>query len=161
MGYGTCCFAQVAQSSAPDAGSLVDSLSTVLKVLEVSELRDVLQNSGQFTVFAPSDSAFEQLGQEEVRALLNPENKQALRSLMAYHIVAGKLTASKILQALSRGKGYASLTTIQGEELRVRLIGSDIVLTDCSGNEARITAADTTSHNLVFHRIDRVVAPIP
>lgn len=144
-----------------NADAKVDSLTTALKVLELSELREILSNSGQFTVFAPSDAAFKQLGEEEISSLLLPENKQELRSLMAYHIVAGKLTASRILQALSRGKGYASLTTIQGEELRVRLNGTDIVLMDCSGNEARITAADTTSHNLVFHRIDRVVVPAP
>ncbi|SFR45470.1 Uncaracterized surface protein containing fasciclin (FAS1) repeats [Robiginitalea myxolifaciens] len=155
--------AQAAVMARSDAqsNSKVDSLSTALKVLELSELREILSNSGQFTVFAPSDAAFKQLGEEEIKALLQPENKQELRSLMAYHIVAGKLTASRILQALSRGKGYASLTTIQGEELRVRLIGTDIVLMDCSGNEARITAADTTSRNLVFHRIDRVVVPAP
>ena len=120
---------------------------------------ELLENRGDFTVFAPSDTAFDQLGQSDVDELLMPENKQTLKSLMSYHIVPGKLTASQILRALCRGKGAASFTTIQGEELLASMDGTDIVLTDCSGNQARITGADTTSRNLVFHRIDRVVLP--
>ena len=136
-----------------------DSINTLIRALEVTDMLELLENRGDFTVFAPSDTAFDQLGPSDVDELLKPENKRTLKSLMSYHIVPGKLTASQILRALCRGKGAASFTTIQGEELLASMDGTDIVLTDCSGNQARITGADTTARNLVFHRIDRVVLP--
>lgn len=138
-----------------------DSLNTLLFALERSDMIAFLENKGAFTVFAPSDAAFRQMEARDMRQLLLPENKQTLKSLMACHVVAGKLSASKILQALCRGKGSASFTTIQGQELLASMEGTDIVLTDCSGNQARITAADTSCRNLVFHQIDHVILPGP
>ena len=94
-----------------------------------------------------------------IQELMKPENKGALKSLMSYHVVAGRLTASKILKALCRGRGAASFTTIHGEELLASMDGTDIILTDCTGNQARITGADSTCKNLIFHRIDTVILP--
>ena len=138
-----------------------DSLNTLLFALKRSDMIAFLEDKGAFTVFAPSDAAFRQMEARDMRQLLLPENKQTLKSLMAYHVVAGKLSASKILQALCRGEGSASFTTIQGEELLASMEGTDIILTDCSGNQARITAADTSCRNLVFHQIDHVILPGP
>lgn len=91
--------------------------------------------------------------------LLKPENRRELRTVLAYHIVAGELTASRILRALCRGEGAARFTTIQGEELLATIEGSDIILTDCSGNRARIVNADSNRNNLLFHEIDKVILP--
>ena len=134
---------------------------TLLKALEVANLEETLQQSGPFTVFAPSDAAFRQIDAAEFATLLQPEHQNQLRSLLTYHIVAGKITASGILKALSRGKGSTRFTTVQGEELLATLEGSDIILTDCSGNQARIVDADVDRDNLVFHQIDRVILPRP
>lgn len=139
----------------------VEQYQTLLTALETTKLHDVLEHSGPFTVFAPSDAAFRQIDQSEFKTLLKPENKQQLKSILTYHIVAGKLTASSILRALSRGKGYTRFTTVQGEELLATLEGSDIVLTDCSGNRAKIVDADLDQDNLVFHQIDKVILPRP
>lgn len=133
---------------------------TLISAVLASDLLEVLEN-GEFTIFAPSDEAFHKLDPARIRNWLKPENKQILKSLVAYHIVAGELSAAKILRALSRGKGTTQFTTIQGEELMATLEGSDIYLTDCSGNRARITCADIGSNRLVFHEIDRVVLPRP
>ena len=92
---------------------------------------------------------------------LHPRNIRKLRTLISYHIVAGEFTASRILQALCQGEGVAVFTTIQGGELIATMEGVDIVLTDCRGNKSRIVTADTTSENLVFHEIDRVILPGP
>ena len=141
--------------------SLQEQYPTLLSVVQAAELTDILENHGPFTVFAPSDAAFGKLGAAEIRELLRPENKHRLKSLVAYHMVAGELTASKILKALCRGKGATRFTTVQGEELLATMEGSDIILTDCSGNRARIVCADGNSHNLVFHEIDSVILPRP
>lgn len=138
-----------------------DSLEVLITALEASDLFDMLENRGDFTVFAPSNAAFDQMGQHKIFSLFKPENKSNLKSLMSYHIVPGKLTASGILKALCQGKGATSFTTIQGEELLASMDGTDIILMDCSGNKARITSADSAQRNLVFHRIDKVVSPLP
>lgn len=128
------------------------------QALSRTNIQRDLENSGDFTVFAPSDTAFEKLlKNRDYNAVL--EDTKALRSLVAYHIVAGQFTASRILKALCRGEGAAVFTTIQGEQLIVTLEGVDIVLTDCSGNQARIIKADTGAENLVFHEIDQVILP--
>lgn len=133
---------------------------TLLSAVAASDLMEILE-SGTFTIFAPPDEAFRRLDPARIREWLKPENKKVLKSLVGYHIVAGELSASEILRALSRGKGTTHFTTLQGEDLVATLEGSDIYLTDCSGNRARITCADLGSERLVFHEIDRVVLPAP
>lgn len=165
LGYTTDLKAQA--KSGPEAPepnwetSLQERYPTLLSVVQAADFAEIFENHGSFTVFAPSDAAFGKLGADEIRELLRPENKHRLKSLVAYHMVAGELTASKILKALCRGKGAARFTTVQGEELLATLEGSDIVLTDCSGNRARIVCADGNSQNLVFHEIDSVILPRP
>lgn len=141
----------------PTAGDA--EYKTLMHALKATRLQEVLQKSGPFTVFAPSDSAFEKMAPERMVELLKPENQDELRTVLAYHIVAGELTASRILRALCRGEGSARFTTVQGEELLATLEGIDIILTDCSGNRARIVSADTNRNNLVFHEIDKVIVP--
>ena len=131
------------------------------EAVSLTELDQMLENKGTFTVFAPTDNAFGKLRAQESENLLGPENREQLRDLVAYHIVAGELTASRILKALCQGKGSASFTTVLGEPLLATLDGTDIVLTDCLGNQARIIRADSETDNLVYHEIDAVVLPTP
>ncbi|MGB5228829.1 MAG: fasciclin domain-containing protein [Eudoraea sp.] len=131
----------------------------LLTAVKAADLEETLAGDGPFTVFAPSDRAFDKMSSDKIAALLKPENKKALQSLVTYHIVAGNFTASKILRAMCRGKGSASLTTVQGNELLATMDGLDIILTDCFGNIARITSADANQSNGVIHVIDSVILP--
>lgn len=128
------------------------------EALNRTALKEVLDNRGSFTIFAPSDTAFSALKEKEQDTDVTVD-AHALRSILAYHIVAGEYTASRILKALCRGQGAAVFTTIQGEQLIATLDGIDIVLTDCLGNQARIVRADASAANLVFHGIDSVILP--
>ena len=154
-------FALNAQAEAVDGDANPAQLNHHLvfsEALSRTNIQCDLENSGDFTVFAPSDTAFKELLKNgDYNAML--KDTRALRSLVAYHIVAGQFTASRILKALCRGEGAAVFTTIQGEQLIATLEGVDIVLTDCSGNRARIVKADTGSENLLFHEIDQVILP--
>ncbi len=129
------------------------------EALSLAQLEDLLENKGAFTIFAPTDRAFNTYQGIEQTDLWDPGNRKQLKALIAYHIVAGELTASHILKALCRGEGAAIFTTILGEPLLATLEGTDIVLTDCLGNQARIVRADSGQGNLVFHEIDSVVLP--
>lgn len=141
----------------PQASISAKGYQAFSEALRHSELGETLANGGTFTIFAPSDKAFQKL--DEQLNQKQPGYQRQLNSLISYHIVAGELTASQILKALCRGKGAAILTTIQGEELIATLEGVDIVLMDCSGNTSRIVAADASTENFVMHEIDRVVFP--
>ncbi|MDG1573095.1 fasciclin domain-containing protein [Robiginitalea sp. M366] len=129
------------------------------EALASADLDKVIENSGPFTVFAPSDQALTSFMASRKEILEDPSRKSELRALLSYHIVAGEITAAGILQRLCRGEGVARFTTVQGEELLATLEGTDIVLMDCSGNRARIVQADNHDQNLVFHRIDSVILP--
>ena len=133
--------------------------TTLLTAVRAADLEETLQSDGPFTVFAPSDLAFDKLSKAKISELLRPENKKELKSVLSYHIVAGNLTASKILKAMCRGAGTASFTTIQGDQITASMDGIDIVLTDRYGNSAKITTADANQCNGVIHVIDSVIMP--
>lgn len=133
--------------------------TTLLAVIEAADLEEILNTEGPFTVFAPSDIAFEKLSSGKIDELLLPQNKKNLKTLITYHMVAGNISAAKILKAMCRGEGRASFTTVQGDELIATMSGIDIVLTDNNGNTARITTADSEQSNGVIHEIDSVFLP--
>ena len=128
----------------------------LLAAVKASDLDKVLDNDGPFTVFAPSDQNFDNSTKNKVIELVRVKNKKELQTLLGYHIVAGKLTASKILKALCSGQGRAKFTTISGDILTATMSGLDIVLTDKFGNQSIITKADANQCNGVFHVIDSV-----
>ncbi|QLG43808.1 fasciclin domain-containing protein [Costertonia aggregata] len=132
---------------------------TLLAAVKAADLEDVLDESGPFTVFAPSDVAFGKIPKDTMKALLLPENKKELHAVLTYHIVAGNLSASSILKAMCRGKGKATFTTVQGDILTATMKGLDIILTDNTGNTAKITQADANQCNGVIHVIDSVILP--
>lgn len=134
-------------------------LSTLLTALKASNLDDILSYSGQFTVFAPSNLAFEKLSQITIDRLLAPENKKELYTILSGHIIAGKISASNMLKSMCRGNGKASFTTIQGEKIIATMKGIDIILTDQYGNRAKIMTADSNQSNGVIHEVDSVFMP--
>lgn len=132
---------------------------TLLSILKATEFGELLDESGPFTIFAPSDLAFENLTGTSVADLLRPDHSDELKALMGYHIVAGNLSASKILRALSRGRGTTTFTTIQGDLITATMNGLDIILSDSFGNKATIVVADSKQRNGVIHEIDGVIKP--
>ncbi len=134
--------------------------SMLLAAVKATDIDEILKKSGPFTVFAPSDAAFQRFSSDKLEKLMNSNDKSKLKTLLSYHIVAGKLTASRILKAMCRGNGKASFTTIQGKKLQAHMEGFDIVLTDSLGNTARIVQADVSQHNDdIVHEIDSVIVP--
>ncbi|MGI9546942.1 MAG: fasciclin domain-containing protein [Flavobacteriaceae bacterium] len=133
--------------------------TTLSEAVIAAELDAVLDSDGPFTIFAPSDQAFEKLSKEKIKDLMLPQNKSKLQSLLTYHMIAGYLSASKILKEMCRGEGVATFRTVQGNVLTATMDGIDIVLSDSFGNKAKITNADSNQCNGVIHVIDSVVLP--
>ncbi len=150
---------KVKKSSILRTAATSEKYQTLLAVMKATDFEELLDHSGPFTIFAPSDLAFEKLAGTSVEDLMHPDNKEELKALLSYHIVAGKLSASKILKALSRGSGKATFTSIQGDIITATMQGLDIILSDSFGNTATIVVADSNQRNGVIHEIDAVIRP--
>lgn len=133
--------------------------NALLAAVRAAGLEELLGREGPFTIFAPSESAISEWAGSDLGDKLLPENRQELRAMLSYHIIAGRHTAAGILKALCSGAGTTTLTTVQGNEILASMEGIEIILTDCTGNSARITSADADRQNGVIHFIDRVIMP--
>ncbi len=133
--------------------------STLFAALKAGSLVEILKGSGPYTVFAPTNSAFDKLPAGTVDGLLKPESKPTLAAILTYHVVMGKLSAEDILAKIKEGDGSATLTTVQGGTLTASLKGSSVVLTDGKGGMSTVTTADMNQSNGVIHVVDSVMMP--
>jgi uncharacterized surface protein with fasciclin (FAS1) repeats len=134
--------------------------TTLVAAVKAAGLVDTLQSPGPFTVFAPTNEAFAKLPAGAVDNLLKPENQDALKKVLTYHVVAGKLSASDLMKKIKEGNGTAELTTVEGGKLWATLHeGKHIILKDEKGGTALVTIADVNQSNGVIHVIDSVVMP--
>ncbi|KIA86809.1 fasciclin domain-containing protein [Flavobacterium sp. AED] len=133
--------------------------TTLVAAVKAAGLVETLQSKGPFTVFAPTNAAFDKLPKGTVETLLKPENLKMLQTILTYHVVAGKMNASDIAKAIKMGKGKATLKTVSGGILTAWMKGKDLYITDENGNSAKVTIADVNQSNGVIHVIDAVVLP--
>ena len=133
--------------------------TTLVAAVKAAGLVETLQGKGPFTVFAPTNAAFDKLPKGTVETLLKPENIKTLQTILTYHVVAGKMSAADIMAAIKKGGGKATLKTVSGGTLTAWMKGSNIYLTDENGNSAKVTIADVNQSNGVIHVIDAVVTP--
>ena len=123
------------------------SLSTLVKAVTAAELVDTLKAEGPYTVFAPTNDAFAALGNEQLKELLQPENRDQLKSILTYHVVPGELTADKL-------EDGQKLETVQGDSLTVSISGGTVKIDD-----ATVVRPDVDASNGVVHVIDGVLTP--
>lgn len=133
--------------------------SRLVAAVKAADLVSTLQGSGPFTVFAPTNAAFNKLPQGTVASLLEPANKASLAGILTYHVVAGSLSAKAMLAAITEGKGKATLTTVAGGKLTATLENDKVVITDEKGGKATVTATDLAATNGVIHVVDTVLMP--
>jgi len=134
--------------------------TTLVAAVKAAGLVDTLEGPGPFTVFAPTNEAFDKLPAGTVDSLLKPENKSLLTKVLTYHVVAGRLSSSDLLKKIRDGNGTAELTTVEGGKLWVMLHdGKHIMLKDEKGGTALVTIANVFQSNGVIHVIDTVVMP--
>jgi uncharacterized surface protein with fasciclin (FAS1) repeats len=134
--------------------------TTLVAAVKAAGLVETLQGKGPFTVFAPTNTAFDKLPSGTVETLVKPENKATLTKILTYHVVAGKYDAKKLMQLIKKGGGQASLRTVSGGTLTARMNGMNgISLTDEKGGTSNVTTADVYQSNGVIHVIDTVVMP--
>ncbi|HKJ49754.1 MAG TPA: fasciclin domain-containing protein [Christiangramia sp.] len=133
--------------------------TTLVAAVKAADLVEVLASEGPFTVFAPTNSAFEALPAGTVETLLKKENQKKLQAVLTYHVLAGDYKAADIVAAIKKGNGKATFTTVNGSEIYAMLDGDKVKLKDAGGNVATVTIADVNQSNGVIHVIDTVVLP--
>lgn len=133
--------------------------TTLVTAIQAAGLVETLKSAGPFTVFAPTNAAFDKLPEGTVGTLVKPENKATLTKILTYHVVAGRLAAADIAKAIKKGKGKAVLKTVSGGTLTASLDGGKVMLTDENGGMAYVTQANVFQKNGVIHVIDGVVTP--
>ena len=133
--------------------------TTLVAAVKAAGLVETLQGAGPFTVFAPTNAAFDKLPKGTVETLVKPENKGTLTTVLTYHVVAGKYNAKDIAKLIKAGNGKAELKTVQGGILTASMEGKKLVLTDAKGGKSYVTIADVNQSNGVIHVIDTVVMP--
>ena len=133
--------------------------TTLVTAIKAAGLVETLSGPGPFTVFAPTNKAFDKLPKGTVETLVKPENKAMLTGILTYHVVSGKMSAADLMKAIKAGGGKATLTTVAGGTLTAMQKGKKIMLTDAKGGMSTVTIADVNQSNGVIHVIDTVLMP--
>ncbi len=123
------------------------SFNTLVKAVQAADLTSTLEGPGPFTVFAPTDQAFAKLPAATLQSLLKPENKDKLRAILTYHVVAGELDAAQVAK-------LKSVKTVEGAELKIVVKNGSVMV-----DNAKVVKADIHASNGIIHVIDAVMLP--
>lgn len=143
---------KIAVMPAIEKGSLTSviqdsvTFSILTKALKAAELDTTLGTKGTYTIFAPTDEAFEKLPAGTLDKLMLPENKEKLRSLLLYHVVAGQMTSSELKDG--------EVKTMNGEKIKIDVDGTTVKVGD-----TKVFTADTMASNGIMHSIGKVLVP--
>jgi uncharacterized surface protein with fasciclin (FAS1) repeats len=128
-----------------------DDFSTLVAAVTAADLAETLSGEGPFTVFAPTNEAFEKLPAGTVDTLLEPANLETLQSILTYHVVAGEVMAADVEPG--------EVTTVEGSTFTVSVEGGNVFITDGQGGRAQVVTTDIVASNGVIHVIDAVLQP--
>ena len=132
-------------------------LSTLAGALTSADLSTMLSEPGEYTVFAPSNQAFEKLPQKKRDELMMPENKKMLADVLTYHVVPGVITSDKLAAAIKGANGSYTFKTVTGDELTASMNGDQFVIKDGSGKKAQVILGNVEASNGIIHIIDTVL----
>lgn len=141
--------------------------TTLVAAVKAAGLVQTLKGSGPFTVFAPTNAAFDKLPAGTVDTLLKPENKETLTKVLTYHVVAGKYDGKKLMSLIKKGGGTATLKTVSGGTLTFtngdmmmgNKMSKSIVVRDEKGGTSSVTISNVYQSNGVIHVVDTVLMP--
>lgn len=133
--------------------------TTLVAAVKAAGLVETLQSAGPFTVFAPTNEAFNLLPAGTVDNLVKPENKKTLTGILTYHVVSGKISSADLAKMIKEGNGTATLKTVAGGTLSAMMKGNKIVLKDAKGGMSMVTIKDVNQSNGVIHVVDHVLMP--
>lgn len=145
-------FALSLASTTASAADIVETavagrFNTLVAAVKAAGLVDTLKSPGPFTVFAPTDEAFAKLPAGTLEALLKPENRDRLQSILKYHVVPGKVVAQDVVK-------LKAARTVEGRKVAIKTTSGGVMV-----DNARVTKTDIAASNGVIHVIDAVILP--
>ena len=151
--------AQPGSKTIGDTLSQSQEHSTLLSAVKAAGLAETFSGAGPYTLFAPTNAAFQKLPAGAAEGLMQPQAKPELTRVLTYHVVPGVVTAKDLGAAIERGGGKAQLATVGGATLTASQSDGGIVISDGKNGVARVTQADLAQSNGVVHVIDGVLMP--
>lgn len=136
-----------------------DDFETLVTAVKAAGLAETLMGDGPFTVFAPTDAAFDALPAGLVGELVKPANKAVLTKILTYHVLSGNMMAKDVVSAITAGKGVVKPTTVEGTNFSVMAKMGKVMIKDGQGNVANVVSTDIAGSNGVIHVIDKVLLP--
>jgi uncharacterized surface protein with fasciclin (FAS1) repeats len=133
--------------------------TTLVAAVKAGGLVKTLEGPGPFTVFAPTNEAFDALPGGTVQTLLKPENKQELDKVLTYHVVSGRYDTARLNKLIQEGGGKAELKTVEGGTLTITGSGRDLMVADEKGDMAKVTIPDVYQSNGVIMVVNHVLMP--
>ncbi len=134
--------------------------TTLVAAVKAAGLVDTLSGEGPFTVFAPTNAAFDKLPKGTVENLMKPENKEKLKQILTYHVIGGKAPTSAAITQMTKDDDNAHpVKMVSGDKLTTMIDDGKLKIKDASGNVATVTIADVKQSNGVIHVIDTVLLP--
>lgn len=133
--------------------------STLNSAFKAAGLSETMAGAGPYTLFAPTNAAFQKLPAGTAEGLMQPQSKAALTGLLTHHVVPGVVTAKDLAAAIERGGGKAELATMHGGTLTAAQADGRITISDGNKNVAQVTQADMIQSNGVVHAVDAVLMP--
>ncbi|MCK5931374.1 MAG: fasciclin domain-containing protein [Fulvimarina manganoxydans] len=147
------------QKTIVENASTASNLTTLVAAVKAAGLDEALSGTGPFTVFAPTNEAFEKLPAGTVDELLKPENKEKLTEILTYHVVPASVMSKDAMTMIEEDGGEHPAKTLEGETITLSLDGDTLIITDAKGDKAKVTQADVKQSNGVVHVIDTVLMP--
>ena len=140
--------------------SKAPNLTTLVKAVQAADLVSTLQGAGPFTVFAPTNDAFDRAPAGFVSGLMMPANKSVLQKVLTYHVVPGRITAADLVKRINAGGGTAMIATVEGENLTFKLgPNGNVMVMGMGGSNGYVTTADVMQSNGIVHVVNGVLAP--
>ena len=134
--------------------------STLVSAITSADLAETLSGTGPYTVFAPTNAAFDKVPQATRDELMSEAGKADLTNILTYHVVEGDVDAATLTKAIAdAGEAGYEITTVNGGTLTAMMDGDNVVLTDAAGNTSTVTMTDVDASNGTIHAIDTVLMP--
>ncbi|MXP08570.1 fasciclin domain-containing protein [Pseudoblastomonas halimionae] len=134
--------------------------STLVSAVTSADLAETLSGTGPYTVFAPTNAAFDKVPQATRDELMSEAGKADLTNILTYHVVEGDVDAATLMKAIAdAGDSGYEITTVNGGTLTAMMDGDNVVLTDAAGNTSTVTMTDVDASNGTIHAIDTVLMP--
>ena len=149
----------MANKTIVENASKASNLTTLVAAVKEAGLVDTLSGPGPFTVFAPTNTAFDKVPKATLDTLMQPDMKKDLTKILTYHVVAGKIDAAEIEKGIKDGGGSYNMKTVEGGTLTAKMDGTKVALIDEKGAGALVEIADVFQSNGVVHVIDSVLMP--